>query len=155
MPEAAVRSALDRLGSPEAIVAAARPDGERRRGTPVLEVAALLCITLGSFVIPFVAWLVGAVLLWMSGRWSLRDKLLGTLIWPGGLGGLLILAGLAAPWSGRSCGTVYSANGSVAPSTCHSFGSAPPLGLTVLVVTLLLGAPILMVVHLARRLQRG
>jgi hypothetical protein len=46
-----------------------------------------------------VGWLVGLVLLWASPRWRRREKLLGTLVWPGGLLAplaLLVFGGFAA-----------------------------------------------------------
>jgi hypothetical protein len=45
----------------------------------------VLLLTAGSFV-PVVGWLVGVVLLWTSTLWRLREKLLGTLVVPFGLG---------------------------------------------------------------------
>jgi len=71
--EAAVRNLLDRLGPPEDIVEAAQPptpDADQRAGK--LEIAALIAL-----VIPFIGWLVGAVLLFASRVWSRRDKLVG------------------------------------------------------------------------------
>ena len=60
--------------------------------------AAVLFLLFGGIVIPFLGWVVGVVLLWMSPRWTTRDKLLGTLVWPGGLlaPALLVVAGAAA-----------------------------------------------------------
>ena len=66
--EAAVRTVLERLGDPADIdaeaherfgVQAARP----RHGTPWLEVIALALL-----VIPFLSWVVGVVLVWVSRR---------------------------------------------------------------------------------------
>src|SRR5258706_2632573 len=55
----------------------------------------LLLIGLGLFA---VGWLIGVALLWSSPTWRVRDKLLGTLVLPGGLpmGALLATFGLAA-----------------------------------------------------------
>jgi hypothetical protein len=46
-------------------------------------VAVLLVLAGGVLWRP--AWLIGVVLLWVSPRWRWPDKLLATLIWPGGL----------------------------------------------------------------------
>jgi uncharacterized membrane protein len=115
--EAAVRTLLDRLGEPEEIVAAARDEGPDSpagdtwgppRGNPPpwtaappatvatapstgLETAAVLMLTVGS-LLPVVGWLVGVALLWTSRRWRVGEKLLGTLIVPGGPGILLPLS---------------------------------------------------------------
>ena len=104
--EAGVRTMLERLGDPADIAAEAR---ERfgvqppppRPATPWLEVIALVLL-----VIPFVGWVVGVVLVWLSRLWTTRDKLIGTI---GGLS--WVVAGL---------GTVMtSAGGS------RAVGSAP------------------------------
>ncbi|MEV5963461.1 hypothetical protein AB0L70_16940 [Kribbella sp. NPDC051952] len=82
-----VRQMLKRLGDPDDLVAAST-DGlvlvdrytPRYRGR---DVAALLLLAFGA-VFAILGWVVGAVLFWRSDRWTLREKLLGTLVWPGG-----------------------------------------------------------------------
>jgi uncharacterized membrane protein len=115
----AVRNILDRLGDPADIVRAAadtppgspawsgasssaghpagQPATQPGRAGP-LELAAVLFLLLGGIVIPVLGWFIGVVLLWMSPRWTAKDKLLGTLVWPGGLlaPALLVVAGAAA-----------------------------------------------------------
>ena len=94
--EAAVRNVLDRLGSPEEIVAAEAqpfdgasgpaaigPDGSAtatRAGIGLLEVVALLLVTVGTFVAPIVGPAVGIALVWLSRAWSTRLKLVITAI---------------------------------------------------------------------------
>ena len=71
--EAAVRNVLDRLGPPEDIVEAAEPPSphaDQRAGK--LEIAALVAL-----VVPFIGWVIGAVLVFASRVWSRRDKLIG------------------------------------------------------------------------------
>lgn len=114
--EAAARTALDRLGSPEEIVAAAREDlppagpaappsyAPAPRGTG-LEVAAVLLLTVGSLV-PVVGWLVGVVLLWLSSLWRTREKVLGTLVVPFGPGGLLTFGALLPLGRTETCTSV-------------------------------------------------
>lgn len=118
--EAAARTLLDRLGEPEEIVAVAREDlpapygppspawaPPARRGTG-LELAAVLMLTLGSVFPPLVGWVVGVVLLWVSPLWRVREKLLGTLVWPGGPGGVLVFGGALVSGVGgdEECRTV-------------------------------------------------
>ena len=79
--EADIRNLLDELGTPENIVAAARPDHRAARRGP-REVFALLLLVIG--LPPVVGWLAGVGLLLWSPLWSIRQKLLGILIWPGG-----------------------------------------------------------------------
>ena len=146
--EAAVRTLLDRLGEPEEIVAAAREDGAT---TPAygpaygptygrwsasdagavpaapgtgLEVAALVLLTFGSFI-PLVGWLVGVVLLWTSTRWRVWEKVLATLVVPGGPGTVLFLGGLV---SARSCSgsSSVTSDGVIVNSVESCSGGLPP-----------------------------
>lgn len=122
--EATVRTMLDRLGEPEEIVAAAREETAAIAGPELvatqsgtgLELAAALLLTIGSFV-PIIGWAVGAVLLWGSRRWSTREKLLGTLVVPGGPGMALWL-GLYFP--GQTC-TEVRGPGGVTETDCTGF----------------------------------
>jgi hypothetical protein len=75
---------------------------------------------------------VGAVLLWISPRWRFRDKLLGTLIWPGGLSLLVYPVPSAALTTTETC-----SGGTGMPTRCTWAG--PPLwvGTATLVIFLL------------------
>lgn len=85
--EATVRDTLDELGSPEEIATAAaaetgtRPAGRSRSGL-LYDVAAVLVLLLGGFVIPVVGWVAGVVMVWAGPRWGLRERWGGTLLWP-------------------------------------------------------------------------
>ncbi len=71
--EVAVRNVLERLGPPEEIVEAAEPppsESPARAGK--LEIAALIAL-----VVPFLGWIVGAVLVVASRAWSGKEKALG------------------------------------------------------------------------------
>lgn len=82
-----VLNVLDRVGDPEDIAAEAR---ERFGITPPrrswTDPAAIVLLLIGGFT--FIGWFVGVVLLWISDVWNTRDKLIGTLIVPGGPRGL-------------------------------------------------------------------
>jgi hypothetical protein len=95
--EAGVRTLLERLGEPADIAAEARErfgvqPRPARPPTPRLEIAALVLL-----VIPFLGWVVGVVLVWLSRLWTTGDKLVGTiggLSWvAAGLGGIMTSAG--------------------------------------------------------------
>jgi uncharacterized membrane protein len=99
--ESTVRTVLDRLGTPEEIVHEAGvglPEASPAReqtATPAqtpprtraggFEVAAVILLLLGGVLLPGFGWFVGVVMLWASARWTLRDRLIGTLLFPGGL----------------------------------------------------------------------
>lgn len=137
--EATVRTMLDRLGEPEDIVAAAlesSPDAEPVRvveqPSTGLELAAALLLTVGSFI-PLIGWAVGAVLLWGSRRWSTREKLLGTLVVPGGPGMALWL-GLFFP--GQTC--VYTDGSAGTTDTeCSGFSLSPWIGVPLFLAILI------------------
>jgi hypothetical protein len=80
--EAEMLTLLDRIGAPDEIAAAA---GDRpvTRST-AMETCAIILLLVGGFL-GFVGWIVGVVLLWRSSVWTLRDKLIGTFVIPGGL----------------------------------------------------------------------
>ncbi len=177
-----VRTVLDQLGSPEDIVSAAGanpafagtedellasgPGSADRMAPPgVLEIVAVIALLIGGLIVPVIGWVVGLVLLWVSSRWSLRDKLLGTLIWPGGLlAPLIVFAGIgaAAVVPGSVCTSsepVTTRAGSVQVShaaTCTGSGIPPWLAITIAVVILLasIAGPIVVAIRLLRHARR-
>ncbi len=86
--DADVLNLLHELGSPEDIVAAAQPERATPMAAPsrppspwgVLEVIAVLALTVGTFVLPVVGPLVGIVLVWGSTRWTRREKGIATVL---------------------------------------------------------------------------
>jgi len=82
--EAEALNVLERLGEPAEIVAEAGAGqaSVARAGLNEWLAIPLLLVGVSLFV---VGWFVGAVLLWSSRIWTLRDKLIGTLVLPGGL----------------------------------------------------------------------
>src|SRR6202040_1751823 len=111
--DAAVMNILDRLGEPVEVVADARERLGIRLAQPyrpgVLEIAAVI-------LVPFL-WPVGVILLWISPAWNWRDKLIGTLVPPGGYIGLSFILG-AAVTAGRSCVTIRDQAGHLLQSSC-------------------------------------
>lgn len=160
--EAAVRTVLERLGEPEVIAAAAlddspatppRPGGTSTRPSTALELTAVLMLTVGSFL-PVLGWLTGAVLLWVSSRWTTGEKWLGTLVVPLGPGLALLLASLP----GGTCVSsveVPEGTGSgvleavVTEEVCTGFSF--PIWLGVPLLLLVLVAPFVVAVVLYRR----
>lgn len=157
--EAAVRTMLDRLGDPADIVAAAveddPPDHPSAQGTQGrrpgigLEVGAVVMLTAGS-LIPIIGWVVGLILLWSSGVWRRSEKLLATLIVPGGPGLGLLIGTLPA---GQSCSTTSggSVGGQVTTTepVCTGFALPPALGIALMLFVLI--APIVVAIVLISR----
>jgi hypothetical protein len=149
--------ALERLGAPVDIVEAERPPGhgpvDRRSWR---EWAAVILLPLGGFALG-VGWLVGLVLLWSSRLWTTREKLIGTLIVPGGIATALLVVVLTG--TKRRCtsfATVDPSTGAlVGRAAVHCTPSAgPSLATTALHIALLVFVvlgPVVSAVFLARR----
>lgn len=86
--EADVRNALDRLGTPEEILEAEAPSTAtvpvQRPRMGAQEWLAVILLPLGGFVFG-VGWIAGVILLWTSRAWTTLDKVIGTVVIPGGL----------------------------------------------------------------------
>jgi hypothetical protein len=147
--DAQALTVIDRLGEPEAIIAAeaARPDElPARRGGR--EWAAIVLLLLGGFIFG-VGWLAGLVLLWSSRAWTVREKWIGTLVIPGGLAtsvviGLFVLF----PPTKKICYAIAGGLRHCAEAPGQS-GHAGVLGVVGFVVLLL--APVATSIYLARR----
>jgi hypothetical protein len=145
--EADVRNALDALGAPWDIVAAAGGEAKGVRRGP-REVFALLLLVTG--LPPFIGWFVGLGLLIWSPLWTTRQKWLGALVWPGGLLGLVFT--FALPASSSSV-TLCSGSTAHAVTTCTtSGGGMNPLWW--IVITLAAAAPICVAAYLWRAAGR-
>jgi len=76
---------LEQVGEPEEIAQEARERFGVKRSRPTwAEPIAIILLLLGGFLWG-IGWIAGVVLLWLSDVWSTRDKLIGTLLVPGGL----------------------------------------------------------------------
>ena len=146
---------LDRLGDPVEVAgsAARSPDAQPARFAGLLEIGALVLTPL--------LWPAGVILLWASPAWTTREKLIGTLVPPGGYWLLLPLLWLGTwlaitPAGGRGC--VTSGTGQAARTVCTSFGApgwavvtADVVAAVVVVAALVL--PVVAGIFLARRLE--
>jgi hypothetical protein len=146
-----------------------------------LEICAVIFLLIGGLVLPVIGWVIGVVLLWASPRWRTADKLLGTLVWPGGLlapAALLLFGGLAtvtaapacggsdpiessapAPvQSGTGLGDVHQAAHQLAATTSCTTAAGPPTWLIISIAVVLMAAaicgPILVAIRLLRRAAR-
>ena len=145
--EEEAREILARFGEPHEIVAAARPElmvPVERRGSR--EWVAIFLLLLGFFAAG-VGWVVGVVLLWRSRAWTTRDKLIGTLVLPGGLflSAVLLLVALGKP---RKEMCIHYGTSVV---RCTHGPSGGPSTLVSVALILLALTPIATAVYLARR----
>ena len=137
---------LDDLGEPEEIVAAA--GGGARAGAGGQQIAAVVLLLVGG-VLFFVGWIVGVVLLWTSARWRWYDKLLGTLVWPGGLLGVVLIGAFFAVGSG---GNQVCTGGAGHAMTCTTQGGGGlPGWLGILILVAIIAAPIAVAIRLLRQ----
>lgn len=143
MSDAEALTVLDRLGDPEDIVEEQLPEEPYRTRRGTHEWAAIFLLLFGGFLF-FVGWVVGLFLLWSSRAWNLRDKLIGTLIVPGGLATVLPL--LVLTGSPQRC---TSFNGG--PQHCTGGPSPVHQTLSIVLLVFLILGPICTSVYLARR----
>ncbi len=156
-----VRTILDQLGAPEEIVRAADPIGaaaSSRSAMPDrlgwMEILTVVLLLVGGIVLPVIGWVVGVVLLWSSPRWGSRDKLLGTLIWPGGLlASVVVLAVLAgaALFTTQVC--YLSSTGNVCSGPSLSPWLSIPLAVIAIVASVV--GPIWVAIRLVRHARES
>ena len=159
--EADARSVLERLGTPEEIIEAEQPsDPAGRGGDPRTwrEWTAIILLPLGGFAFG-VGWLVGLVLLWSSRAWTTRDKVIGTLIVPGGIAAVIPALAIGGTATKRLCrGRATEVSPGFIPGTMHCVNVDPPSALHValaiaLIVVVVIG-PLVTAFYLAARARR-
>jgi hypothetical protein len=146
MTDAEVLTVLDRLGEPEQIVDEQEPPPGRvddRRG--LREWATIMLLLFGGFAFGL-GWFVGLVLLWSSRAWTTRDKWIGTLVVPGGLVPASIMSLFVVTTTAQVC---TSFNGGA--RHCSGGSSGDVKLLVILIFALLVIAPIMCAIYLARR----
>ncbi|HEY4976242.1 MAG TPA: hypothetical protein VII05_02670 [Gaiellaceae bacterium] len=159
--EAEALNVLERLGEPAEIVAEAWTGQAPLARAGLNEWLAIPFLLIGGFIF-VVGWFVGVVLLWSSRVWTVRDKLIGTLLVPGGLAtGVFLMTFAATTTSGGSCS--YSTTTTVGPhgakavdtaSQCTDSGGGINY-FTLVLLVLLVALPILTAIYLGRRASRA
>lgn len=140
---------LDRLGDPAELA-----EEERQRlGIAAPRPVKIGILEIGPLILVALIWPVGVTLLWASNAWNTRDKLIGTLLPPGGLFtsvAAFFIFGLVP----ASVCSVASRNGSAVQTHCS--GGLPPLASAALLIGLylLLALPILTGIYMAIQLRR-
>jgi hypothetical protein len=166
--EVGLRALLDRVGDPELIAAEAGigklSKSVRRRdawvpwlllfgGFAGYVVALAFIVVPLAVVVGVIGWSIGLKMLWTSNTWGARDKVLGTLVLPGGLLAPVVLL----TTSTSPAQTCFSQGGPGIPTSTHctatGFTLSPYLGIPLLLVTVL--APFVMAVHLNWARQRS
>jgi hypothetical protein len=80
----AVEAALAEVGEPEAIARAAGAETLPVQGATGWDKAIIALLLVGGFILG-IGWLIGVFMLWVSSAWRVKDKVIGTLLVPGGL----------------------------------------------------------------------
>ena len=145
--EAEMLTLLDRLGDPDEIARAANGRPEVTRSTTT-ETWAIILLLIGGFLW-LVGWIAGVVLLWSSSLWTTRDKLMGTLVVPGGLASGVLLFFFAGVEGGQTCFRTGPGR-----ETCTGGPSTLALIGIVLALAVLLIGPIATSIYLGRRLNK-
>jgi hypothetical protein len=98
-------------------------------------------------LVPVVGWIVGVLLLWISRAWTIRDKIVGTLVLPGGLLPAVWL--VVAPVSVGSCGP-----GPGGKQVCTGGVTTTQQTINIAFFAVAVLLPFCTAVYLARRAQR-
>jgi hypothetical protein len=152
--EADLRNLLDRIGDPSEIAAEARERfGIHAKRPGAMEAITIPLLLIGGIVIPFLGWVAGVIMLWLSDVWTTRDKLIGTFLVPGGLGASFFL--IFFPGFTEECGQSFDAKGHLISSTCSGGPSVVAQIFLDLLLAILVIGPILTTVYLAQRLRRA
>jgi hypothetical protein len=119
------------------------------------EIVAIVLLLIGGVVIPVLGWAVGVVLLWLSPRWGLRDKLLGTLVWPGGLLAPLVVIVAFLATAVFTVGQVCSS--SAGHTACTPAAIPPWLVITLSAIAIIasVAGPIWVTVRLVRQARKS
>jgi hypothetical protein len=161
--EAEAMTVLERLGEPAEIVAEAGAGQAPAARAGLNEWLAIPFLLIGGFIF-VVGWFVGVVLLWTSRIWTVRDKLIGTLVVPGGLAtaAFLVMFGGTSSGGEAICTSVSTPVGPHSPkvgnsvSHCTAAGSGGGINyLALVLLALLVVLPVLTAIYLGRRATRA
>jgi hypothetical protein len=123
---------------------AAAATSARRAWPAWANATTLVGLLLGGVVVPLVGWLVSGAVLWWSPTWTHREKLLGTLVLPGGLMAMFYASLQVSP---RECSGAYRLLPSGGWSGAQTCTAGTSSGVT-LALFCLLAAPIASMIYL-------
>jgi uncharacterized membrane protein len=121
-----VEAVLAEVGEPAAIARAAGAETLPVRGGATGWDRAIIAFLLVGGLFLGIGWLIGVVMLWVSSAWRVKDKVIGTLLVPGGLllPLVLLLVGVTGSTSTTSCGQDPTITGaSAVDGTVTTLGS--------------------------------
>ena len=110
-------------------------------GLRILHVAILVSLVVGGVLFPLVGWLVAVALFWWAPGWTVRDKILGTTVLPGGLFAFVAVVGAHGPL-GRSCLVSWMSPVHLACATSNPVALRIPVIPTAMLIGALLLLPI-------------
>lgn len=160
--DADVYNLLERVGEPYALANTARSEASPPAEPPHVRSRAGAVEILALVLTPLI-WPVGVILLWMSPAWNTRDKLIATLVPPGGYFGLLLafsILSFGALGTMSTCSGTFDSHGSLIGQSCTGFAALPGWEQTLInisavgVTLLLLLLPVVVGIYMARRLGR-
>jgi hypothetical protein len=137
---------LERLGGPEQIVAEAESEAKETPRPGMRESLAVILLLFGGFLF-LVGWFVGLHLLWSSRFWTMRDKLVGALLVPGGLLPAVVLDGAGV----QTCGRGRKG----APPECTPYISPTLRAVMIAGLIVLIVLPVISAVYLSWRSRRS
>jgi hypothetical protein len=154
--DAAVLNLLDRVGDPVELAAAAR-DVAASPAQPTRRIGAVEVLAL---VLTPLIWPAGVILLWLSPAWNTRDKLIGTLLPPGGYLFLVFAPVLLLLGPTSTCSWSTDEQGNVFDKTCTGVMALPDW-LQIVIQAAYIGAfllalilPILTAIYLISRARK-
>ncbi|HLJ65890.1 MAG TPA: hypothetical protein VKX16_00845 [Chloroflexota bacterium] len=141
---------LDRLGNPAGLAQEER----NHLGMQAPEAPRAGLLEIGALILTPLIWPVGVILLWASSAWNARDKLIGTLVPPGGLFTSLLVFSYAAVGRTQACAGGYR-NGQQIATTCSGGLQGISGVIAFLLIVAIAVSPILTGIYMAIRLRRG
>jgi hypothetical protein len=160
--KAGLRDLLDAVGDPASIAQEALAGAPNPRRASRADAFVPWLLLVGGYAF-LGGWVVGVCLLWFSATWRLRDKLLGTLVVPGGLSLsfwlLFLLPFRSSTTTCRSSSRPIVSPGLNVPhpaaAHCTTSGFSLPLPVGILAFAFCVVAPIVVAVHLERVRRRA
>ena len=152
LDDADARSRIAELGDPQFIAASAREEvPPKRQDAGWYTVLTIVLIAVGGIIVPVVGWFVGIAMLWWSRTWTLRDKLIGTLVLPVVLAVSLLVGVLASASTGQE--SLLSNDGGF--PTVEAINPLVPFGFahSSIIIAFVI-APIISSIYLAVRARR-